>query len=302
MIRLYDLRRRNRWIKPAVDRIRGILSTIFLTARASDSATPLLPSRYRLDLLVEWLAASGEYRQEVQRMRILQRWSSELQPVRFLHDFESLLAFAAWFERTSADSLGTYTKEVEGYLEDGARQHRWREDVLFCARGRVEYHASMVGAEIMNRALRSDFLLSDDKVVLLPTCMRARHEGECRAIGEGFDALCTGCTTTCRVHQLQMLGRRRGFTVRMITHSSDFSRWIEQHAAGRNVGVVGVACPLNLMAGGLELKAQNVPAQCVLLEQCGCRSHWHAQGTPTTISIPVLERTLDTTSGRAIAA
>jgi len=64
------------------------------------------------------------------------------------------MAFSAWFEARSEAALGRYTPQVEHYLTEIRPHYRWREDVIFCGRRRVEYHLNMVGTETLNRVFR----------------------------------------------------------------------------------------------------------------------------------------------------
>ena len=78
----------------------------------------------------------------------------------------------------------------------------------------------------------------------------------------------------------------------MIPHSSDFTTWLGRWRDTQKVGVVGVACMLNLFTGGYEMKDLNIPAQCVLLDRCGCKQHWHPEGIPTSLDRQQLLQTL----------
>ena len=82
---------------------------------------------------------------------------------------------------------------------------------------------------------------------------------------------------------------KQGFDVVVIPHSSDLSRWAPKK--GEPVtGVVASACLSVLVQGGWELKRYGVPAQCVLLNECGCRKHWHREGFPTGLDIRELKK------------
>jgi hypothetical protein len=292
---LIALRRRYRWLKPGVDRLRGILTTLFLLPR-QDTALRSHPwTAEHIDTFLTWLSVTGEFREEVKRLRTWQHFFETLPEAQIADVLETIIAFARWFQSQAQKALGQYTSHVDVFLQKThPRSYRWREDVLFCGRQEVEYHLIMVGAEILNRALRQDFLETPRKAVLLPTCMRARSASDCQARKNGFDITCTGCTSTCRIHQITALGKREGFDVFMIPHSSDFSRWLERWRNTREVGMVGVACVLNLFIGGYEMKDLNIPSQCVLLDYCGCQNHWHQEGIPTDINQDQLLHTLQT--------
>jgi hypothetical protein len=149
----------------------------------------------------------------------------------------------------------------------------------------------MVGAEIMNRAFRSDFCDTQTTAVLLPGCMRGRPEGECKAVRGHGGLHCEGCLPECRVNQLREMGRRQGFEVYIIPHASDLSLWTPRPGQPRR-GVVASACVTTLVEGGWELKRYEVPAQCVLLEYSGCKKHWHPEGVTTMLSMRELKRIL----------
>ena len=69
-----------------------------------------------------------------------------------------------------------------------------KEDVIFSARPRVEYHLNMVGAEIMNRAFRDDFMKTKRKAVILQACMRYFPKPQCKARSNGLSCECAECT------------------------------------------------------------------------------------------------------------
>jgi Uncharacterized conserved protein len=151
----------------------------------------------------------------------------------------------------------------------------------------------MVGAEIMNRAFRDDFLKTNSKAVILPSCMRYYPKPQCKARSNGLSCECAECTPQCRVNQLVKMGRKSGFSVHLVPHeSSVFSGEAGRKLIGEGVGVVGIACVSNLISGGWKAKGLGLPPQCVLLDHCGCRKHWHDQGIPTEINMGRLRQIL----------
>ncbi|WP_278244952.1 hypothetical protein [[Clostridium] dakarense] len=49
---------------------------------------------------------------------------------------------------------------------------------------------------------------------------------------------------------------------------------------------------LNLISGGLKAKSLGYIPQCVVLDYCGCKSHWHTDGITTDINIKRLLYTI----------
>jgi len=281
---LARLRQQVRVLKPVIDWLRGVLSTLFLGIdrhlRWSER-----PALLHFDRLLGWLEATGDFEEEVTR---LAPWRDFLKTVP--DDASTILAnaveLATWFERGSEAALGRYTVNVEDFLTRVHPNYHWREDNIFCGRQRVEYHLNMVGTEILNRAFRETFLASARKLVVVPPCMRAKPADKCLAKITSFGARCAGCTPGCRVHQLTKLGEKYGFGVAILPDDLRvFSiKSTGLNTSGGSIGIVGVSCALTNAPGGWKTRRMGIPAQGVLLDYCGCSWHWHEEGIPTDIN------------------
>ncbi|MDP4182006.1 MAG: DUF116 domain-containing protein [Bacillota bacterium] len=289
---LVKLRQKGGFIKPGVDAVRGVLSTIFLSPDLYDNMFTLSPVVKHLEILLDWLEATGEFKYEVKGLR---KWHKfiELKPKTTAVELLSAsIAFASWFEERSEAALGKYTTNVDRYLNEIRPQHYWHEDVIFCGRRRIEYHLNMVGAEIMNRAFKKDFNKTKKKLVVVPACMSLLR-GECKAEPVGSGLHCADCSKECGVSSLTNMGKTHNFEVLIVPHESSlYSSWKNNSGNMEGTGVIGIACVLNLISGGLMLKAVGVPAQCVLLDFCGCKKHWHHEGLPTEINQNYLKKLL----------
>jgi hypothetical protein len=284
MSALFSLRQHGGMIKPVADTLRGILATIFLSPTDRDWHPGATLKHF--DKLLQWMDATGDYVQEAKRFRGWRDYWAGQQSKAVAADIDVAIGFAAWFEGSSLKALGRYTPNVEKFLSEKQRGHRWKEDVIFSARRRVEYHLNMVGAEIMNRAFRDDFMKTKRKAVILPACMRCYPKPKCKARSNGLSCKCAECTPQCRVNQLTKMGRKFGFDVLLVPHeSSVFSGDAGRTLIGEGAGIVGIACVSNLVSGGWKAKGLGLPPQCVLLDHCGCRKHWHEQGIATDINM-----------------
>lgn len=291
---LARLREQGGSLKPGIDFIRGIMATIFLSPDLYDNMFILDPTPEQLEKLLGWLGATGEFNSEVERLRGWQVYLETLDGKEASDIIATTITLAAWFEVRGEEVLGRYTANVERYLNEMRNDRYWHEDVIFCGRRRVEYHLNMVGAEIMNRAYRAAFARTKQKMVLLPACMRLLTANKCKAAEEGNTLRCVGCTAGCSVNRLRRLGAERGFDVLMVPHESSISASkTDKTFLNPDTGVIGVACVLNLVSGGLMLNDMDIPAQCVLLEYCGCKNHWSREGIPTEININRLVKLLD---------
>ncbi len=286
-------RRKSAVFKPVLDLFRGVLGTIFLSQNENSSDNQFAATRKNLTRLLEWIAAVGDFPEELDR---LENWDVYIESLSSLEADESLrmaINLGSWFEARSQDVLGAYTPNVESFINQEKPFYRWREDVIFCSRQRIEYHLATVGTEILNRSLQKDFLSTENKVVLLPPCMKAKLDTGCGAVETPLGERCMACEASCRVHQLTKLGEKQGFTVLIMPHDLDvFSGDTQESAPVRATGVVGVSCPLTNPAGGWEMKKAGTPAQGVLLDYCGCPWHWHKEGIPTDINFNQVLRVL----------
>lgn len=289
-----ELRGSSGRFKPVVDSLKGIFSTIFLYNKAPEDLPELKYDVNNLVLLTAWLEAAGEFKQEVKR---LNKWRDYL---RLLPESEArriiftAASFAGWFEKQSEKHLDAYTPKVEHFLEERLPSRRWHEDVIFCGRRRVEYHLNMVGAEIMNRIYHNDFANAKEKVLLLPTCMRSPEKGKCCSRPQGRGFICTGCSKNCSVNRLTGFGQQKDLQVKMVPHESSIAATkTDESLFGAGSGVIGVSCVLNLISGGWMLADKGTYPQCVILDYCGCKKHWHPQGISTGINEKQLMRILE---------
>jgi hypothetical protein len=78
--------------------------------------------------------------------------------------------------------------------------------------------------------------------------------------------------------------RGLGAKVYLVPHSTGFSRWLERWQREPDTGIVAVACLLNILPGGYEMRARRIPSQCVPLDYPGCRKHWRRKAIATSLN------------------
>jgi len=277
---LYKLRQKVKVVKSRADRLRGILTPGKLL-KINDRENLSLNNATFLKL-IKWLEATGEFREEAARLRLWHNYFTTACNSQAIY-FTKIISAAHSFISEANQELSLYTFNVENYLANSAPLKKGNEDYLFCSRKVSDYHLSMVGAELMNIAFRDNFLKTARKALLLPACMKS-NPLYCKAKKETLDSSCTGCDPECAINNYRKMGEYLNFEVHIIPHSSDFSNWLKTWAVNKDIGVIGVACILNLITGGLEMRDLNIPAQCLFLDYCGCAAHWDEQGIPTEIN------------------
>lgn len=286
-------RRRAPQVKPFADGIRAALLGGYLRD-AKRSGTRWNGSRagfeegadlFRfLPRLIVWLRATGDLEPEAGRVKNWRCYLATLELWQAARWLELAAELFDDFERESGKALGAYTKGVEIFLATEYARRGRREDQLFCGRSPAEYHLNMVAAEVMNRGLKDAFEFTPEKIVLVPACMRGARASTCRAHIRGVDMTCAGCDPECAVNRIAEQMRRLGASVYLVPHTSGFSRWLDRWQGEPGVGVVAVACLLNIIPGGYEIRARRIGAQCVPLDFPGCRKHWDREGISTAVN------------------
>jgi len=281
---LFRLRSRPTQIKPIADLLRAVIIRLFLAPAIGRTAKGQLYSLDGLPRLIKWLEAAGEFEQESIRLHNWRSFLDTLPRAEAEHCIETSVELFDWFQREAEKALGTYTRGVTRFLSLEYARRGCREDQIFCGKEPVEYHLCMVAAEIMNHGLRSDFTLTSRKVVLIPGCMRGANASHCQARVSGVDIQCAACTPDCAVNRITRRMRDLGASVYLVPHSTGFSRWLDRWQREPDTGVVAVACLLNILPGGYEMRARRIPSQCVPLDFPGCRKHWRHKAIATSLN------------------
>jgi hypothetical protein len=281
---LFWLRRRPAQLKPVADLLRAAITRLFLVPRIGRKATGKLYPLNELPGLIKWLEATGEFEQEAVRLHNWQSFLGTLSQTEAERWIKTAAELFDWFRHEADRALGAYTRGVSRFLTEDYARRGCREDQIFCGKEPAEYHLCMVAAEIMNRGLQSQFEATGHKAILVPACMRGEAALTCKARENGVDITCAGCNPHCAVNRITQRMRALGEQVYLVPHASGFSRWLERWQREPDTGVVAVACLLNILPGGYEMRARQIPSQCVPLDYPGCRKHWRRRAIATGLN------------------
>jgi len=277
-------------LKSIIDTIRGKIITRSILRRQSDgNGGELTQNLFRR--MIRYLEATGDFSQESSR---LAKWCRFLKSTHtpVMEYYTVCTQTAARFSKHTSSVFEEYTSSVDEYIEARGAYYHNREDILFCTRPQAEYHLNIVCAEILNRSYRQEFDNARKKIVLLPTCMR-KTEAKCMA-APGREKICAKCDPDCTICRITKECEKCGAETRLIPHSSDFSDTLRIWQNDKRYGLVGIACILNLLRGGYEMRALGIPSQCVFLDWGGCKGHWSESGIPTDINMSRLIHILAT--------
>lgn len=275
--------RKKELLKDFIDNIRGKLISKILIKKMHVLEEITIED---FKLLIRWLDASGDFKDEVIR---LNGWKAFLETKDTVYSSEILMFccnFSEYFYAQCKDPLMKYTKNVKIYLKEYKEKHNNKEDIIYCGKGEIQYFFNMVSAEIMNQVYKEKFLNSSDKLIFVPACMR-QIENEClsKKGNKGYE--CIGCSPHCNVNILRKIGQTHNVKIYIIPHDTLLSNLESEE--NNSTGIIGVACVLNLVSGGWKAIRLGFIPQCVVLDYVGCSHHWLDNGLMTQINIDKLK-------------
>lgn len=276
LIKLAKIRRNNTQIKEDIDYIKGHIITEKLTKNTKKEIPFTTTS---IDKLFDYLSATGEYYFELKELNYFKEYLKTKNKTEIEKILKQVLNFSDYFKTITNKTLHKYTYNVNNYLEQELYKHKNKEDLIFCGRREVEYHLNMFGAEIMNRAYRKEYDKREKTIILLPDCMQIKNK-KCLSQETIYGQQCIGCSDNCNVNQLKNYIEKE---VYVIKHESELFKDIPTHEK-KTISIIGIACVLNLINGGLKAKSLGMPAQCVILNYVGCSNHWMQNRISTSIN------------------
>ncbi|MBP8082887.1 MAG: DUF116 domain-containing protein [Spirochaetes bacterium] len=279
---LYRIRKNGGMIKKYSDRARGIISYIVLNHKQNPASAHKTAAEFKH--LLKWLSATGEFKEEAIRLNLFHEYLLSLNETEQNEAITECLNLSDSVYKSASAIFSKYLNNTDVFLKDSETHYRYRENYFFINRRPNEYVMNMIGAEILNRNMKKDFAAKKHKAILLPTCMR-NEENICRAESDGKELVCASCSDSCNIGIVSTAMKKYSVTVYLIPHSSDFSRFLIKWKNNKDTGLVGVACVLNLLTGGYEMKRLKITSQCVFLNYCGCQKHWSKNGIRTEINI-----------------
>ena len=276
---LNELRNYNERFKPFIDKLRGKFINRTLTKKKKGINNYTL---YDFYLVIRWMEAVGDFQEELKRIK---GWYLflESEDDEFVEEFLIYCEeIAKWVCSVCENKFSNYLTNVDNYLNSYKETHKEKEDIIFCGKSKNQYYLNIIGAEIMNEVYKDRFVSCKEKKVYLPTCMRKNKES-CKSIKTAGGFKCRKCNKGCSIRTITLIGESKGFDSMIISHQASVF-----DIRGKNeIGVVGIACILNLLSGGWKAIRNGFIPQCVVLEYCGCEQHWCEKDIPTEINYSI---------------
>jgi hypothetical protein len=153
---------------------------------------------------------------------------------------------------------------------------------------REQYYLYMVEFELVNRVHFEDFHNANYRIALLPYCLR-ETQTHCKAESDQVDYQCTGCRKECYVNQVSELLRANKvdpYIWRKAKLKSLFQELVTKHGT---IGILGIACIVELSAGMRLCMKAKLPVVGIPLSANRC-SRWMDKFQDTSVDLEALER------------
>jgi hypothetical protein len=154
--------------------------------------------------------------------------------------------------------------------------------------GRDQYLLYMVEIELTNRINRNSFSNAAWRMALIAHCLRDFRAG-CRSMPGDVEYLCSRCDLACLVNSGSELLHKyniRPYISASMDHRRLFKNLKEVH---REMGVLGIACIPELVAGMRLCEELGIPAIGLPLDANRC-SRWLGDCRETTFNMKELEK------------
>lgn len=224
--------------------------------------------------IIDYLEYIGDFNDQLPYLR---KWENT--------DFSPYLILGDWFCKNASKYLAPYTFNLNYYLEKYKDKPKSKQEKIFFNSSKELYYLNMLCSEIMGRIFRSDYESRKRKAIVLPTCMKINQKS-CHAIEKKLGEVCQECNSECEIAKIT---EEYDCEVYLVSHkSSAFQNATDTDK--KELAIVGVACPLNLISGGWKAAALGMSPQCVLLDKVACSRHWLNEDVPSSINKKELKK------------
>jgi len=142
--------------------------------------------------------------------------------------------------------LSEYAPLVEDHL-DTVPLRKFLTDPLLLT-NRYQYYLYMLEIELVNRIHKKSFQHAAYKIALLPYCLR-ETQTHCRAMTDKIDYVCQGCRQNCYINIISTRLKNRNIIPYIWREAKLKVLFRKLLGAHGSLGVFGMACIVELVAG-----------------------------------------------------
>ncbi len=168
------------------------------------------------------------------------------------------------------ESLADYAPAVEQHLKSEPVRKCITDNSILSTR--EQYYLFMIETELTNRLNKAEFLNCNYKIALLPYCLREMLS-DCKSIADEVDYYCIGCSKNCYINKISTILKEHDihpYIWRTIRLKSMIRKFSEKYG---NVGIMGIACIVELANGMKSCRKAGIPVVGIPLN-ANCCIRW----------------------------
>ncbi len=180
--------------------------------------------------------------------------------------------------------LDKYTIKTPAHLKNLRLKDYWEKALRT---SREQYHLFMLEIELTNRMNKEIFLNCDQKIALLPHCLRDLKV-DCIAVNTGFDHQCQACSKNCYQNSVSQLLKEQSIEPYIWKGASIKKAVKEAYKSNQTFGIMGVACIPELTFGIRKCRKMNIPVIGLPIDANRC-VRWFGEFLPNTVNLKTLK-------------
>jgi len=181
--------------------------------------------------------------------------------------------------------LYEFTGNIDQHIRSVAiRKHITDKDLLT---SREQYYLYMLEFELINRLNIKEFNMADFKIALLPYCLKESHT-HCKASADEVDYQCKGCIKTCYINRISRVLKENGINPYILSRGRVRNLIREQYTKHGSIGVLGIACIVELVRGMRLCMKVNAPVVGIPLNANRC-PRWMESMHDTSMDLSALQ-------------
>jgi len=223
---------------------------------------------------------------ETQLLNYIKVFSEKKQLLRKVAGKKKEISLLSGILSAASGVLDPYIPDIENQLKSYPAYKILTDRRLLASR--EQYYLYIIEIELNNRLHRRQFLELNYKIAFLPHCLKETRT-DCKAEPDEIDFVCTGCSKKCYLNRMSQLLREYDINpyiwsqgslkklLRMLTY---------QHG---KIGVLGVACIVELVWGMRLCIKGKIPVIGLALNANRCR-RWMGDFYDNSVDLTALER------------
>jgi hypothetical protein len=152
---------------------------------------------------------------------------------------------------------------------------------------REQYLLYILEFELVNRLNTDSFRKAKFKIALLPYCLK-ETQADCKASPDEIDFRCMGCLKTCYINRVSKVLRENNIHPYILSQGRVSSLLKELYSRHGSLGVLGIACVVELVWGMRLCRKARIPVVGIPLNANRC-IRWMDEFRETSVDLAAIE-------------